>query len=273
MKKSKKIRQLVCVCGVLAIQSMITGCQVTSHMFSGEDGDSMNSEVYTEKVTNDTENTSEEITSSYADTTSVESTEVTIAESTEEISAEQATEKATEKTAEKATENAVEKTTDDSIETGVSDNSSPWFDDSQSQRVQCVRGNIFYVPAGFEQIDQRPTSGYMYKYYNDKLDMTITVWDTTLYYLPYDNGDDFLDSNIPMYEGYENYSVTYSDRGENYVVVSGYDAWGKVYYDMFTMQGENKDLVFEVKFEYGTERKDECDKLVAKFLDSIVYAD
>lgn len=242
-------------------------------MFSGEDGDSMNSEVYTEKVTNDTENTSEEITSSYADTTSVESTEVTIAESTEEISTEQATEKATEKTAEKATENAVEKTTDDSIETGVSDNSSPWFDDSQSQRVQCVRGNIFYVPAGFEQIDQRPTSGYMYKYYNDKLDMTITVWDTTLYYLPYDNGDDFLDSNIPMYEGYENYSVTYSDRGENYVVVSGYDAWGKVYYDMFTIQGENKDLVFEVKFEYGTERKDECDKLVAKFLDSIVYAD
>lgn len=246
---------------------------MTSHMFSGEDGDSMNSEVYTEKVTNDTENTSEEITSSYADTTSVESTEVTIAESTEEISTEQATEKATEKTAEKATENAVEKTTDDSIETGVSDNSSPWFDDSQSQRVQCVRGNIFYVPAGFEQIDQRPTSGYMYKYYNDKLDMTITVWDTTLYYLPYDNGDDFLDSNIPMYEGYENYSVTYSDRGENYVVVSGYDAWGKVYYDMFTIQGENKDLVFEVKFEYGTERKDECDKLVAKFLDSIVYAD
>ena len=225
---------------LILMVSTITGCQFTDLPILKSSDETTNPYTYTENTTSDNG----------------------ISEITEDITSNDTTE-----TTEAAADNAVQS----EISSGGSQ-AAPWFDDSKSQMVQAVRGNTFYVPAGFEKVDQRPTSGYLYKYYNDKLDMTISVWDTTIYYLPYDNGDDFLDSNITMYNGYENYSVTYSKRGDDYAVVTGYDAWGKVYYDMFTMQGEGKDLVFEVKFEYGTEHKDECDELVTKFLDNISYS-
>lgn len=159
---------------------------------------------------------------------------------------------------ETTTEITTEAATDNVVQSEISSGGSqaaPWFDDSKSQMVQAVRGNTFYVPAGFEKVDQRPTSGYLYKYYNDKLDMTISVWDTTIYYLPYDNGDDFLDSNITMYNGYENYSVTYSKRGDDYAVVTGYDAWGKVYYDMFTMQEKERILCLRLNLNMAQSTK------------------
>lgn len=248
---------IAAVCSALAVQTLLTGCQFTDLPMLESSEETTNPYTYTEGITSD--NGISEITEDITSSDTTETTEAT--ELTETV------ETTTEITTEAATDNVVQS----EISSGGSQ-AAPWFDDSKSQMVQAVRGNTFYVPAGFEKVDQRPTSGYLYKYYNDKLDMTISVWDTTIYYLPYDNGDDFLDSNITMYNGYENYSVTYSKRGDDYVVVTGYDAWGKVYYDMFTMQGEGKDLVFEVKFEYGTEHKDECDELVTKFLDNISYS-
>ncbi len=94
--------------------------------------------------------------------------------------------------------------------------------------VYSVRGHSFFVPEGFVQLeDTIPPSGYRYIYYSSALDMTITVWESTIYYLPFDTGEEWLQSDYEQYQGRD---CSYLVQGDDYMVASGYDENGDVYY-------------------------------------------
>ena len=126
------------------------------------------------------------------------------------------------------------------------------------------RGNVWYLPFDFSSVDQTAANGDIYMYEDEKLDMTVKIWEAGLGALPYVAASPFLDD---MYEQSKIGNVTYSDRSSigGYCVNSGYLDSGRIYYDKYMVLGEGADVVLEVYFEYGQEHKDECDKVVTEF--------
>ena len=128
------------------------------------------------------------------------------------------------------------------------------------------RGNVWYLPFDFSSVDQTAANGDIYMYEDEKLDMTVKIWEAGLGALPYVAASPFLDD---MYKQSKIGNVTYSDRSSigGYCVNSGYLDSGRIYYDKYMVLGEGADVVLEVYFEYGQEHKDECDKVVTEFWD------
>ena len=132
------------------------------------------------------------------------------------------------------------------------------------KKIASRRGNVWYLPYDFFPVDQTAANGNIYMYEDEKIDMTVKIWETGLGSLPYAAGSTFLDD---MYEQSKLGNVTYSDRSSSggYCVNSGYLDSGRIYYDKYMILGEGADVVLEVYFEYAQEHKDECDNVVAEF--------
>ncbi len=133
--------------------------------------------------------------------------------------------------------------------------------------VDTVYGHSFYLPEGFEPVDSgRPSSGYGYAYYNRELDMRIEVWESTIYYLPFDSGADWIDSD---YSYYETQDCVYLTRGDSYMVASGYYANGDIYYVREQFGG---DYVVMYTITNGTEKQEECSELTGQFASDFQFA-
>lgn len=127
------------------------------------------------------------------------------------------------------------------------------------------------VPEGFELIDEEAGPDHeSYVYYNDAIDMKITVWESNITALDYDTTDEWLDAEYSAFMSRTGPDKpAYDYRNDTKIVLSGYYSNGTVYYIMEAQAGPN---AYSVTFEYPSAGdKMACDNTVGQFMADYSY--
>ena len=125
-------------------------------------------------------------------------------------------------------------------------------------RTEGAMGTVFYVPAGFDKLDERANIGYQYAYYQSDLDMRIEVHEIAPAYIPYAAIDTTYDSLAKSPD------VTYLTRGSDWFVASGYLKDGaQIFYYKYASENKSDLKYFEIT--YPTASRDTCDAIVEQF--------
>lgn len=125
-------------------------------------------------------------------------------------------------------------------------------------RVAGVMGTVFYVPTGFDRLDEEADIGYQYAYYRPDLDMRIEVHEIAPAYIPYGAIDVSYDSLA------DSPDVTYLTRGDNWFVASGYLKGGEqIFYYKYASENKTDLKYFEIT--YPTANRETCDGIVEQF--------
>ena len=142
-------------------------------------------------------------------------------------------------------------------------------------QVDTILGAHFIVPDGFRQMPVSPTAGYIYRYYNDALDMEIVVFEIGVDSRPdVDSARECAESDYRMcHEGIMDLGgeITFQNQTENKWVLSGYLDDGATIFYRCEIASDDDFATYAIDFEYPAFNAEVCNPIVGAFMRDFTY--
>ena len=128
---------------------------------------------------------------------------------------------------------------------------------SSSNQFTGVMGTEFTIPEGFIQLDESPSIGYQYTFWNPDYEVRIVVYEIAPGYIP--EGAYETDYNIAK----NNPDVTYFREGQKWFVQSGYNRDGEEIF--YSKESSTESGLKTFWISYPTAKRDYGDSITAEF--------